>query len=597
MGRLESKEVISALKPDQRILTHVPDPTFKRKMIDRRGKKGDSKPSYLAGERYVIECPVEMKNQRKQKLIGCSRDISDSGMLVYVKEEEQSWFQVGDQVQLVFKIPSGLMKEGYDHQIKIKASMVRFHTDHQLAFCFDQPLNEYFSKRHWKLDSTIACFAILSIITIISLMRLELMPYVIFEPLIYGYSIMTAIYLMTRYVFGVCYKSVPINPQYNPGVSIIIPCFNEEQWIRRTLLSCLNQCYPIEKLEVILVDDCSRDHSLKKVNELIDELYQQYDIYDIKNRVQIVKLEQNSGKRWALVKGVELAKHELVTFVDSDSFLDPYAIINLVQPFQDSKVGGVTGRTDVENSYTNYITKMQSVRYYIAFRILKAAESIFDAVSCLSGPISCYRRALVEQHQEAWLNQTFLGYQATFGDDRSMTNFILKNHRTVYQDSAFCKTIVPSQFKVFVKQQMRWKRSWLRESLRAGSYMWRKEPFQAISFYMGFIVPMLAPIVFLYNLIYIPMRYHVFPTVFVMGLLLMSFLMSFAYLFFRKSGLWIYGLWFCLFYECILLWQMPIACLTFWKSTWGTRETKEDMAKLQRKQENVLFKAFKKLVR
>ena len=93
---------------------------------------------------------------------------------------------------------------------------------------------------------------------------------------------------------------------------------------------------------------------------------------------------------------------------------------------------------------------------------------------------------------DAWLNQKFLGQKATFGDDRAMTNFVLKKHRTFYQDSAVCSTIVPNKYKVFLKQQMRWKRSWLRESIIAGKYIWRKEPFMAVFFYVGLLVPILA---------------------------------------------------------------------------------------------------------
>ncbi len=48
-------------------------------------------------------------------------------------------------------------------------------------------------------------------------------------------------------------------------------------------------------------------------------------------------------------------------------------------------MGGVAGRTEVENKFTNALTKLQTVRYYIAFRIMKAAESWFDTVTCLSG--------------------------------------------------------------------------------------------------------------------------------------------------------------------------------------------------------------------
>ena len=66
-----------------------------------------------------------------------------------------------------------------------------------------------------------------------------------------------------------------------------------------------------------------------------------------------------------------------------------------MQPFQDPKMGGVAGRTEVENKFTNALTKLQTVRYYIAFRIMKAAEAWFDTVTCLSGPLACYRKELI----------------------------------------------------------------------------------------------------------------------------------------------------------------------------------------------------------
>ena len=246
-------------------------------------------------------------------------------------------------------------------------------------------------------------------------------------------------------------------------------------------------------------------------------------------------------------------------------------------------MGGVSGRTDVANTYTNALTKMQSVRYYIAFRVMKAAEGYFDAVTCLSGPLSCYRKDLVLKYSDAWLNQTFLGQRATFGDDRSMTNFILRYNRTTYQDTAVCSTIVPNQYKTFLKQQMRWKRSWLRESIIGATYMWKKEPFMSLCFYMGLVVPIAAPVVVLYNLIYVPITHRVFPTTFILGLLMMALLMSMAQLFLRRSSTWIYGMWFCIYYEAVLLWQMPVAWFTFWKSTWGTRMTPADLEELAKK--------------
>ena len=52
----------------------------------------------------------------------------------------------------------------------------------------------------------------------------------------------------------------------------------------------------------------------------------------------------------------------------------------------------------------------------------------------------------------------------------------------------------------------------------------------------------------------------------------------------RRSTTWLYGVWFCVYYEMVLLWQMPIAWFTFWKSTWGTRMTPADMLELKEKE-------------
>lgn len=589
--------MLPAPKPDRRIISNAPDPENIRKLKDRRGLKNveledrgheadDIQKLHMLSLRYIADFDVMLVNhneKNRSKIKAKALDISSTGILVELETTDVE-FNAGDKYKIKFDLPPGTMPEGFESKVNTSGKVVRHFTKQNgdvdklhVAFEFEKNLFDYFQKKRWGYSVYTASTILLVVVSIIMLMRVESVIYFKYNIFLYFYSIIAAAFLLSRYFFGALYRNVPINPNYTPGVSIIVPCFNEEQWIQRTILSCINQDYPIDKLEVIIVDDCSTDRSVKQIEEIAEKLYNEAERYKLKERLKVLKLSQNGGKRVALSKGVEKAKHDLVVFVDSDSFLEPEAIKNLVQPFQDPKMGGVTGRTDVENKYTNSVTKMQTVRYYIAFRIMKAAESYFDSVTCLSGPLSCYRKELVVEHRDAWLNQKFLGQPATFGDDRSMTNFIMKNHRTGYQDSAICSTIVPSDTKVFLKQQMRWKRSWLRESLRAGSFIWRKEPFMALFFYIGLIVPIAAPIVVLYNFIYVPIVHNVFPTTFILGILLMALLMSFAHLLFRKSKLWIFGIVFCLFYEVVLLWQMPVAWVTFWKSTWGTRETPEDI--------------------
>ncbi|MFE0555910.1 glycosyltransferase [Paenibacillus sp. NPDC058910] len=599
-----TKEVLAVPRTDRRTLSYVPDPERIRLNADRRGNRaqqpGDdvSSSEYsnklrMLSLRYEAEFEVWIVPKGKKKKAGIkgqAADISATGLLLRLPDDA-SGLEVGDTVKARFRIPPGSMPEGFESAVRMDASVVRRATnsaesgeEHMLALEFEKPLTEYFQRKRWGYSVYSASALMFMAVLFIILMRAESIIYFKYNMVLYLYSLIAALFLLTRYLFGALYRDVPINPDYTPGVSIIIPCFNEADWIKRTILSCINQDYPVDKLEVIVVDDRSTDQSVQQIKDMIEVIHSEAERYATRERLSYTVLPENAGKRVALVKGVEMAKHDLVVFVDSDSFLDPMAMRHLVQPFQDPKMGGVAGRTDVENKYTNNMTKLQTVRYYIAFRIMKAAESWFDSVTCLSGPLSCYRKELIMQHADAWLNQKFLGRPATFGDDRSMTNFILKTHRTGYQDSAICSTIVPSQMKVFLKQQMRWKRSWLRESLRAGSFIWRKEPFMALFFYIGLIVPIAAPVVVAYNLMYVPIVHGIFPGTFLMGLLLMALLMSLAHLLFRKSRLWVFGFVFCLFYEFVLLWQMPVAWFTFWKSTWGTRETPQDIEAREKKE-------------
>ncbi len=109
---------------------------------------------------------------------------------------------------------------------------------------------------------------------------------------------------------------------------------------------------------------------------------------------------------------------------------------------------------------------------------------------------------------------------------------------------------------------MRWKRSWLRETMIAATFIWKKEPFTVLFFYMGLIIPIAAPAIFIYNLLYVPITMKVFPTTFLIESSDVA-ADEFYSTFFRKSSIWLYGLWFVVYYELILLWQMPVAMVTF----------------------------------
>ncbi len=589
----KKKKIVDVMlkpKSDRRLLSHVPDPDGIRQNLDRRmeDQKDSHKPQYanFAGQRYLTSIPMKVRTPSGKTLQATCHDISQTGALLTFDTFVDLTTEPRGQYTLSFRLREGMLQEGTEGSFSLLSSLVRgVPSKNEWAFQFSEPIYQYLSHSKDSLLFSIASIFIFLCTLVIILLRTESVVYFSSNTAPYFYSIMTATFLLTRYLFGALYKPVAVDRDFTPSITIVIPCYNEVEWIDRTILSCIDQDYPVDKLQLIIVDDGSKDGSIEKIQQIVRRLCNENPRFKTKERIRVFFQKVNQGKREAMALGIRNCNTDLIAFVDSDSFLEPDAIRQLIQPFYDPKVGGVTGRTDVVNTYTNNVTKMQAVRYYISFRIFKAAEAYFDSVMCLSGPLSAYRLDVVNEVLDKWVNQTFLGQKATFGDDRSLTNFVVRNHRTYYQDTAICSTLVPNTHKVFLKQQMRWKRSWLRESLKAGSFMWKKEPLMAFSFYIGLLIPLIAPLIVLYNLVYIPLFLHIFPTTFLIGLLMMAFMMSFAQLLLKKSGLWIYGLYFCLYYEAILLWQMPWAWFTFWVSSWGTRgEAKTSKKPLRRKE-------------
>lgn len=576
-------------QPDRRLLPHVPDPEGIRSTLDRRSDHPDDnrKPQHarFAGNRYQVYIPVQITlyANRRITIHAIAQDISQTGMLIRLPAGVSlPPLPPNATCTLRFELQPGDLQEGTENKYRVTARVVRLDlAQNKVAVQFHEPLYSYRRRRKDGLLASLAIMFLFLVTLVILLMRVESVMYYSQNKVLYTYSIVTAGFLLSRYLFGAMYRPYPVDPDYTPSITIVIPCFNEETWISRTILSCIDQDYPLDKLEIIIVDDGSTDKSVEAIQETVKQLWQESERFKTRERIRVFFQKKNQGKREAMALGIHNARTELIAFVDSDSFLEPDAIRHLVQPMIDPKMAGVSGRTDVVNTYTNRLTKMQSVRYYISFRIIKAAEAYFNSVMCLSGPLSCYRLSVVREVVDEWLHQTFLGRKATFGDDRSLTNFVVKNNRTYYQDTAICSTLVPNKHKVFLKQQMRWKRSWLRESLKAGEFMWRKEPIMSLSFYMGLLIPLVAPLIMVYNLIYVPIAYHIYPTTFLLGILMMSLLMSFTQLLLKKSTLWFYGIWFCLYYEAVLLWQMPYAWITFWVSDWGTRGSKRKRGRKQ----------------
>jgi hyaluronan synthase len=387
------------------------------------------------------------------------------------------------------------------------------------------------------------------------------------DPIFAGYSIAVVIYVLGRFVAAMFYRPAP-DIGFRPTVSVIVPAFNEEEGIIGTIESCVSVDYPKALLEIIVVNDGSTDGTWARILEAKERWPQIYAI----------DLGRNYGKRGAMAEGIRRSTGDVLCFVDSDSYLERDAVIAIAQPFADERVGAVVGHADVRNHSVNWITKMQQVRYYSAFRVIKGTESLLSGtVTCASGCCAAYRRSSVLPLLDAWEFQRFLGRPATFGDDRALTNMILKNSRVVYQSTARAATMAPTTLRVFFRQQLRWKKSWLRESLFVVRMFWRKNPLAALFTYASIAFPFLSPWVVVHAVLGRLVGGGSGGLWFyLIGTYSMALLYSLYYAFRRQDGLWYHGMTFVLLYMTVLVFQTYWGIFTMRDTRWGTRASTVD---------------------
>jgi len=381
-----------------------------------------------------------------------------------------------------------------------------------------------------------------------------------YSPLTNLYSILISSYILSRFALSQFY-SPPRDRGHRPSVSVVIACKNEEESIGRTIDCIYQSDYPRDKLEVIAVNDGSTDGTL-------DEMRRAEVLHP---NLTVIDFGKNLGKRYGMAAGAKAARGEILVYVDSDSFVRRNTIAQIVQDFARPEVGAVCGHAYVSNARKNLLTKMQDVRYYVAFRVVKAAESLYGTVACCSGCLAAYRRSYVMEILDEWLHQNFLGTEATFGDDRSLTNYMLRRYRVVYNSNAVCSTIVPEGYRQFFKQQLRWKKSWVRETFIASQFMWRRHPFAAFFFYLGAVFPVISPFV-AFNALVVPVASSgTVSYLYIYGATLMAAMYGLYYLARCRSRLWVYGIVFSFFYMFVLVWQTYYALLTVRRNHWGTR--------------------------
>ena len=548
--------------------------------------RGDQRRQARRPTQFVVRVYSGVGNSRGAFLCtATAQDLSERGLLVQVPPG----VKLPDRFMADFRVPFGTLPDRYVHRVRVACRVTRREqvtiedgrvtaagglgtvkdgivtvedgiVTEQCGVQFLKSLDTVLAGTVWPGLATLGAILFFFGAVNAVLLKTLAVEYFWHSIALTIYGLVVTAYILSRFLIAALYRP-PVDSGLRPTVSVIVACKNEEAHIARVLELAYECDYPPELLEVIAVDDGSTDGTYAAMER----------VKAVHPGLQLIRFETNLGKRHGMAAGARAATGEILVYLDSDSFLERDALLHVVQGFADPAVAAVCAHGFVANSWTNWLTRMQTVQYFVAFRILKAAESVFGCVTCCSGCCAAYRRSVVLSVLDPWLNQTFLGQPATFGDDRSLTNRMLRHHRVIYDSTAHVSTIVPDRLRVFLRQQLRWKKSWLRETLLAARFMWRKPPVMALSFFAGFFFPVLAPLVLTRTLILLPLLEGRVNLFYLWGVFLMSLLYAAVYLILQKNRLWVYGFCLCILYSLVLTWQLPWAIVTSWNNKWGTR--------------------------
>lgn len=376
------------------------------------------------------------------------------------------------------------------------------------------------------------------------------------------------IYTLYRYFR---YKpTASVSDDQLPTCTVIVPAYNEGKQVWDTLISLAESDYPAHKLQLLAIDDGSKDDTWPWIIEAKKTLG---------NRVSIFKQPKNKGKRHALYRGFNEGSGDIFVTVDSDSIVKKDTLRNLVSPFITNKqCGAVAGNIRVLNNKKALLPKMLDVSFVLSFEFVRSAESSLNSVLCTPGALAAYRREAVFACLPEWINQKFMGQPSDIGEDRAMTNMILKQgYHVLFQRNAFAYTNVPEKYSGLYKMFIRWGRSNVRENIAMSKYVFTN--FKEESKFgtrLLFLSQSLEIIMCYPFMIFMLLFVATHPLLFISSTLLSIFVLStFPVIFYAKrydisESLWAYT--YSVLYTFGLFWITPYAIATANKSGWLTRE-------------------------
>lgn len=260
-----------------------------------------------------------------------------------------------------------------------------------------------------------------------------------------------------------------LNENQWPFVSILVPCYNEENVIHSTLTSLSQIDYP--HYEVLVLDDGSKDRTA--------ELAQEFALTSTLP-IRVIRKE-NSGKASSLNRGIQESQGELILCVDADSQIEPRGLRQAVAHFiENARLGGLAGVVEVGND-DRPLTQIQSLEYKLS-NLQKSFFSHFGLVPIIPGPAGLFRR-------QALLDVG--GYdedRETFAEDAELTlRLIAGKWDVIYEPALISRTEAPEEALPLLRQRYRWFRGTSQALSKTLKPLWREGQWRERGFWAAMV--------------------------------------------------------------------------------------------------------------
>ena len=224
-------------------------------------------------------------------------------------------------------------------------------------------------------------------------------------------------------------------------ISIIIPAFNEEASIVKTLQSCIKANY--ENKEIIIIDDGSFDKTRALAEAIGDD--------HPNHRIRVLSTNQNQGKAEALNLGLGHARGEIIVTLDADTrFANSKTLTALITPLiSDPRITASTANLKIANT-SEELGQLQVIEYAKVIQTTKRAQNETNSILILPGAISAFRK-------EEIINIGGFSKDTLAEDADATMMLLLQGHRLLLNNKACGFTEAPTSVSAFIKQRIRWR--------------------------------------------------------------------------------------------------------------------------------------------